>query len=159
LGTIAGSTTSGTLSYSGAPTQASTITNLQVNALLSSFSVTSFIAPTTQVIEQTYVDPSNGLYANALTSTSQTTCTGTCSTSSTDNTPNLTSEYSETAEYIVTLGAAINNVGGSFNGGIDISAAATPLPATLPLFAGGLGFVGFLAKRRILLADEKVRFA
>ena len=24
----------------------------------------------------------------------------------------------------------------------------TPLPATLPLFAGGLGFVGFLAKRR-----------
>jgi hypothetical protein len=26
--------------------------------------------------------------------------------------------------------------------------AATPLPATLPLFAGGLGFVGYLAKRR-----------
>ena len=25
---------------------------------------------------------------------------------------------------------------------------ATPLPATLPLFAGGLGFVGFLTKRR-----------
>jgi hypothetical protein len=25
---------------------------------------------------------------------------------------------------------------------------ATPLPATLPLFAGGLGFVGYLAKRR-----------
>jgi hypothetical protein len=24
----------------------------------------------------------------------------------------------------------------------------TPLPATLPLFAGGLGFVGYLAKRR-----------
>jgi hypothetical protein len=27
-------------------------------------------------------------------------------------------------------------------------AAATPLPATLPLFAGGLGFVGCLARRR-----------
>ena len=26
--------------------------------------------------------------------------------------------------------------------------SATPLPATLPLFAGGLGFVGHLAKRR-----------
>jgi hypothetical protein len=26
--------------------------------------------------------------------------------------------------------------------------SATPLPATLPLFAGGLGFVGYLAKRR-----------
>lgn len=28
------------------------------------------------------------------------------------------------------------------------SDTATPLPATLPLFAGGLGFVGYLAKRR-----------
>lgn len=27
-------------------------------------------------------------------------------------------------------------------------ASATPLPATLPLFAGGLGFVGYLASRR-----------
>ena len=26
--------------------------------------------------------------------------------------------------------------------------SVTPLPATLPLFAGGLGFVGYLAKRR-----------
>jgi hypothetical protein len=26
--------------------------------------------------------------------------------------------------------------------------AATPLPATLPLFAGGLGFVGYLTRRR-----------
>ena len=26
--------------------------------------------------------------------------------------------------------------------------SATPLPATLPLFAGGLGFVGYLMKRR-----------
>ena len=26
--------------------------------------------------------------------------------------------------------------------------SATPLPASLPLFAGGLGFVGYLAKRR-----------
>jgi len=25
---------------------------------------------------------------------------------------------------------------------------ATPLPATLPLFAGGLGFVGYLTRRR-----------
>jgi len=26
--------------------------------------------------------------------------------------------------------------------------AATPLPATLPLFAGGLGFVGYLTGRK-----------
>lgn len=30
----------------------------------------------------------------------------------------------------------------------DIGEAATPLPATLPLFAGGLSFVGYLTKRR-----------
>jgi hypothetical protein len=35
-----------------------------------------------------------------------------------------------------------------FSAGIGDTAAATPLPATLPLFAGGLGFVGYLAKRR-----------
>jgi hypothetical protein len=34
------------------------------------------------------------------------------------------------------------------NGSVAIALAATPLPAALPLFAGGLGFVGFLAKRR-----------
>lgn len=32
-------------------------------------------------------------------------------------------------------------------GAIDFG-LATPLPATLPLFAGGLGFVGYLARRR-----------
>lgn len=36
-----------------------------------------------------------------------------------------------------------NGIGNSLP---DVS--ATPLPATLPLFAGGLGFVGYLAKRR-----------
>ena len=30
----------------------------------------------------------------------------------------------------------------------DITGTTTPLPTTLPLFAGGLGFVGYLAKRR-----------
>ena len=32
--------------------------------------------------------------------------------------------------------------------GIADTAPATPLPATLPLFAGGLGFVGYLARRK-----------
>jgi hypothetical protein len=31
---------------------------------------------------------------------------------------------------------------------VDVELAATPLPATLPLFAGGLGMVGLLAGRR-----------
>ena len=35
-----------------------------------------------------------------------------------------------------------------FSDGIGGSAAATPLPATLPLFAGGLGLFGFLSRHR-----------
>jgi hypothetical protein len=31
---------------------------------------------------------------------------------------------------------------------LDNSPSATPLPATLPLFAGGLGFVGYLTRRK-----------
>lgn len=34
------------------------------------------------------------------------------------------------------------------SGTITSSLATTPLPATLPLFAGGLGFVGYLTRRR-----------
>ena len=30
----------------------------------------------------------------------------------------------------------------------DAPAATTPLPAALPLFAGGLGLIGLLARRR-----------
>ena len=30
----------------------------------------------------------------------------------------------------------------------SVAGAATPLPATLPLFAGGLGFVGYLTRRK-----------
>jgi hypothetical protein len=33
-------------------------------------------------------------------------------------------------------------------GSFGATVSATPLPATLPLFAGGLGFVGYLARRR-----------
>jgi hypothetical protein len=29
-----------------------------------------------------------------------------------------------------------------------LAVAATPIPAALPLFAGGLGLMGFLARRR-----------
>ena len=35
-----------------------------------------------------------------------------------------------------------------FSDGIGDTPSATPLPTTLPLFAGGLGLVGFLTKRR-----------
>ena len=35
-----------------------------------------------------------------------------------------------------------------FSDGIGDAAATTPLPATLPLFAGGLGFLGYLTRRK-----------
>ncbi len=45
--------------------------------------------------------------------------------------------------------------------GLTFTAAvtATPLPATLSLFAGGLGFVGFLAKRRKQNAKQAIAAA
>ena len=47
----------------------------------------------------------------------------------------------------------IQNVNGDLEDGFmtigqAVVVSATPLPATLPLFAGGLGLVGFLTKRR-----------
>jgi hypothetical protein len=37
----------------------------------------------------------------------------------------------------------------TINGGsLDVGVSATPLPATLPLFAGGLGLLGYLSRRR-----------
>jgi hypothetical protein len=39
-----------------------------------------------------------------------------------------------------------NYRGSSLSGGVEV--ASTPLPAALPLFASGLGLMGFLAKRR-----------
>jgi hypothetical protein len=44
-----------------------------------------------------------------------------------------------------------NNYGEIAPGGFGVgtfSVSATPLPAALPLFASGLGFVGYLARRR-----------
>ena len=38
----------------------------------------------------------------------------------------------------------------------DLGPAATPLPATLPLFAGGLGMVGWLTRRRKRNASQAI---
>jgi hypothetical protein len=42
---------------------------------------------------------------------------------------------------------------------LALAPAATPLPATLPLFAGGLSFVGYLAKRRKQSAKQTLAAA
>jgi hypothetical protein len=56
------------------------------------------------------------------------------------------------SEYFFLCGGGL---GGDFCGArtitagtLDTGLSATPLPATLPLFAGGLGFVGYLTRRR-----------
>lgn len=49
----------------------------------------------------------------------------------------------------VGVGVLLNGgipVADDFSGNVDV--AATPLPAALPLFAGGLGFVGILIRRK-----------
>lgn len=50
----------------------------------------------------------------------------------------------------VTYSDFSNNLGNGGGGDFDflVMPVATPLPATLPLFAGGLGFVGYLTRRR-----------
>jgi hypothetical protein len=93
----------------------------------------------------TVVDANN--LANSLLSTvvSQASGTATWVAFSMDFT--ATSD-SSTLSFVDTLGA--------FDAGIylddvdveQVNVSATPLPATLPLFAGGLGLVGFLTKRR-----------
>ena len=50
--------------------------------------------------------------------------------------------------YVVTLSAQINTGGSLGSVSEIINAVATPLPAALPLFAGGLGVMGLLARRR-----------
>lgn len=51
---------------------------------------------------------------------------------------------SETAYFIACLGEC--GARSIVSGSLDVS--STPVPATLPLFAGGLGFVGYLAGRK-----------
>jgi hypothetical protein len=46
-----------------------------------------------------------------------------------------------------------DNEGQDASGSITSSLAATPLPAALPLFAGGLGIMGLFGRRRKRMAD------
>jgi hypothetical protein len=60
----------------------------------------------------------------------------------------LVGEFSDTAGGETILGGEVDfGPLGAFDVlGADV--AATPLPATLPLFAGGLGLLGFMGKRQ-----------
>jgi hypothetical protein len=50
--------------------------------------------------------------------------------------------------YVLTLSAVLNSTGASVGSVQETINATTPIPAALPLFAGGLGMIGLLARRR-----------
>jgi hypothetical protein len=105
-----------------------------ITPTLSSFSVTGLTAGW-NADEQTFI---NGA---ALSDTG--TFTATSDSAFAVVLANLTNPFSAEAKY------TINSVGtGRFNGGIDILAAATPLPASLPFFVAGLAGIGALLRRR-----------
>jgi Protein of unknown function (DUF642) len=76
----------------------------------------------------------------------------TASTPSTDNqwtTETLSFVADSSSTTIEFLGDS-TNVNSKYIGldNVDVELATTPLPATLPLFAGGLSFVGYLTRRK-----------
>ena len=106
-----------------------------VSGFASGLSLNSLTSAGVSVVENTYYSPSNGAYA--LTDLlSSATYTGGVGGSGTFLAPGtVLSDYSVTAEYIITLGP-----GETADGTINIS--STPIPGTLSLLATGLGLLG-----------------
>jgi hypothetical protein len=65
-------------------------------------------------------------------------------------TPNLTSSGDAIIFGVLYISNSTNGTSSSYydNFEVDITSAATPLPAALPLFAGGFGVIGLLARRK-----------
>lgn len=107
---------------------------------LSGFNLNSNSSAGITVMENTFLDPNNDRYGtvDALGSVAL----GPGGTATVGALFSTGSDYSVTAEYIVSLSA-----GQSADGTIDIS--TTPIPGTLPLFASGLaGFWAWTRKRK-----------
>jgi hypothetical protein len=114
--------------------------------LLSSFTLNSVTGSAT-VTETTYIDPNDSTLPTStaaipgteLDSSGVLSTIGTVQKSAAGNTG--TGPYSITEEYeVIATGNTLTNA--------TIDLTATPLPAALPLFAGGLGFMGLFAGRR-----------
>jgi hypothetical protein len=109
-------------------------------SLISSFTSNVLNGSITSVTETTFISSTNALYAGAGLSSTVFSAIGTNVQTASGNTGAGT--YSITEEFtIVATGS------GNTNSSIDVS-SATPIPAALPLFAGGLGVLGLLARRR-----------
>jgi len=119
--------------------------------LFGGFDVNTFLGTTNAVTINYYIDSGNGQFGNdGATSTATLvgtqSCFSTCSAPSTLSPVDITGTYSETIEYIIGVSANDMGLQGQFAGDGSI---ITPVPAALPLFAGGLAWIGgFLRKRR-----------
>jgi hypothetical protein len=93
--------------------------------------------------EETFIDNGNGQYTTVTPLSSEKFTGPVTSATGSDYTTSATtsSDYSLTEEYVF----AVNGAGTTQD---EIRIDATPLPATLPLFASGLGLLGFTSWRK-----------
>jgi hypothetical protein len=61
---------------------------------------------------------------------------------------NAAFDESAVNDYFCTGGGSGDNCGYDVYGTVTAAVATTPLPAALPLFAGGLGLIGFIGRRK-----------
>jgi len=114
------------------------------NSFLSSFTSQTFSGGIVSVVEQTFIDPNNGLFDGTLLASQ--TFNGLGSTSSVDSAPALDGTYSETVEYTITTNG-LGRVNDTIN--IDAAPQAVPEPSTLALFATALlGLAALAATKR-----------
>lgn len=111
-----------------------------INKFLSTFTANDFLGNVISVVEKTFISTSNALYTGTPLDSETFTSIGTAT--SIDATPSLAAPYSETAEFIVTVGAG----GGSVNDTINIS--KVPEPASLAVLGLGLLGLGVVRRRR-----------
>jgi hypothetical protein len=116
-----------------------------VNSFISAFTSNLLSGGVTSVVEQTFIDTSNGLFGGTLLASS--TFTGIGSNSSSNNTPSL-GTYSETVEYTITTTGA-GSVNDTINLGLGTGGSSTvPEPSALLLSGLGAGSLLLFAKRR-----------
>jgi len=123
-----------------------------VNSFISSFASNLLIGGATSVVEQTFVDASNGLFGGTQLASS--TFTGLGSNSSSDSAPSLDGGfYSVTVEYTITATGA-GNVNDTIN--LNLGSSTVPEPSALLLTGFGLGGLLLFAKRRLTKASGRL---